>query len=87
MNHIDFGRLGTLWSKQSSDQSGSNPRSRKNNARRVLVISALMVAALAVYMPVGIALGVALTSRLIFTVADILAASAAALSGVRALRR
>lgn len=47
----------------------------------------VMVAALSVYMPVGVALGLALTSRLIFTVADILAASAAALSGVRALRR
>ena len=51
------------------------------------VREAVMVAALAVYMPVGVALGVALTSRLIFTVADILAASAAALSGVRAIRR
>jgi hypothetical protein len=46
-----------------------------------------MVAALSAYMPVGVALGLALTSRLIFTVADIMAASAAALSGVRVLRR
>ena len=47
----------------------------------------VMVAGLSVYMPVGVALGLALTSRLIFTVADILAASVAALSGVRLLRR
>lgn len=47
----------------------------------------VMVAGLSPYMPVGVALGLALTSRLIFTVADILAASAAALSGVRVLRR
>lgn len=47
----------------------------------------VMVAALSIYMPVGVALGLALTSRLIFTVADILAASVAALSGARALRK
>ncbi|HEY0638828.1 MAG TPA: lysylphosphatidylglycerol synthase domain-containing protein [Pseudonocardiaceae bacterium] len=47
----------------------------------------VLVAALSVYVSPGIALGLALTSRLILTVADVLAASVAAASGVRALRR
>jgi uncharacterized membrane protein YbhN (UPF0104 family) len=51
------------------------------------VREAVMVAGLSAYMPVGVALGLALVSRLIFTVADILAASIAALSGVHKLRR
>ena len=50
------------------------------------VREAVIVAALAGYLPAGAALGLALASRLVFTVADVIAASAAALSGVRALR-
>jgi glycosyltransferase 2 family protein len=50
------------------------------------VREAVIVAALAVYLPVGAALGLALASRLVFTIADLIAASAAALSGVRVLR-
>lgn len=50
------------------------------------VREAVIVAALSAYLPVGVALGLALASRLVFTVADLVAASAAAASGMRVLR-
>jgi uncharacterized membrane protein YbhN (UPF0104 family) len=50
------------------------------------VREAVIVAALSAYVPVGAALALALASRLVFTIADLIAASAAALSGARALR-
>ncbi|WP_434743518.1 lysylphosphatidylglycerol synthase transmembrane domain-containing protein [Micromonospora sp. SH-82] len=54
------------------------------------VREAVLVAALAPFLlddgGVGAALGIALASRLIFTIADVLAAGVAALSGVRQLR-
>ena len=46
------------------------------------VREAVIVAALLPYVPVGVALGIALASRLVFTVADLTAAGVAALSGV-----
>lgn len=51
------------------------------------VREATIVAALSPFVPVGVALGLALASRLVFTVADLLAAAVAALLGVRADRR
>jgi len=51
------------------------------------VRESVIAAMLLPYVPVGVALGVALTSRLIFTVADVIAAGAAALSGSRVLAR
>ncbi|MER7271656.1 lysylphosphatidylglycerol synthase domain-containing protein [Micromonospora carbonacea] len=55
------------------------------------VREAVLVAALAPFLDgnggVGAAMGIALASRLIFTIADVLAAGLAALSGVRQLRR
>ncbi|KIR65950.1 lysylphosphatidylglycerol synthase transmembrane domain-containing protein [Micromonospora haikouensis] len=55
------------------------------------VREAVLVAALAPFLEgnggVGAAMGIALASRLIFTIADVLAAGLAALSGVRQLRR
>ncbi|TDC64624.1 flippase-like domain-containing protein [Micromonospora sp. KC207] len=55
------------------------------------VREAVLVAALAPFLVgsggVGAAMGIALASRLIFTIADVLAAGLAALSGVRQLRR
>lgn len=50
------------------------------------VREAVIVAALSAYLPVGTALGLALASRLVFTIADLIAALVATLSGVRALR-
>jgi uncharacterized membrane protein YbhN (UPF0104 family) len=47
------------------------------------VREAVIVAALSPFVPIGVALGIALASRLVFTVADLTAAGAAALSGVR----
>ncbi|MFG1951466.1 YbhN family protein [Micromonospora sp. NPDC048830] len=55
------------------------------------VREAVLVAALAPFLAgsggVGAAMGIALASRLIFTIADVIAAGLAALSGVRQLRR
>lgn len=51
------------------------------------VREAVIVGTLSPFVPVGVALGLALSSRLVFTVADLVAAGAAALSGVRARRR
>jgi uncharacterized membrane protein YbhN (UPF0104 family) len=50
------------------------------------VREAVLVAALAPFVSTGPAVGIALASRLLFTAADIIAAAAAALSGVRHLR-
>lgn len=51
------------------------------------VREAIVVAALSPYLPMGVALGLALVSRLVFIVADLLAATVAAILGVRADRR
>lgn len=51
------------------------------------VREAILVAALAPYVGPGAALGIALASRLIFTVADVVAAGGAAASAMRTLRR
>lgn len=51
------------------------------------VREAIVVAALAPFVSVGVALGLALASRLVFTVADLLVAAIAALLGARADRR
>ncbi len=47
------------------------------------VREAVIVVALSPYLPIGVALGLALASRLVLTVADLVAAGAAAVSGVR----
>jgi hypothetical protein len=51
------------------------------------VREAILVAALLPYVPAGVALGMALASRLIFVVGDLLAAGIAAIVGVRTTRR
>jgi hypothetical protein len=48
---------------------------------------AVLTAALSAFMPAGVALGVALASRLVFTAADVIAAGGAALWSWRILRR
>jgi glycosyltransferase 2 family protein len=51
------------------------------------VREAIIAAALLPYVPAGVALGMALASRMVFTVGDLAAAGLAALSGLRASRR